>query len=280
MLWSCTAGSDRVAFVYVPGGSTLGAFAAFLRDDDARFRRLGQNRIRYCSTSPDVARKARGLCYRRYQTTGMAMHPAVTRPGDPVVRRDGLLHFEARRRFESRASHTFSQGGSTDSVRTSSASQGTGGTRGISGGASMATRRSRPTGHPGWSRPEPLQSNASKSVWATPTRCLEAPMRRNGRNVRAPSNGPWPGPLPTTHRATRRAGWRALVSRIQGPSSSTFRGSLPPSPCRGGGPRDSERRPCRSTCQSACRSTCRSATTSRTRLICFCISRETGAGDW
>jgi len=32
------------------------------------------------------------------------MHPALTRPGDPVVRRDGLLHFEAR------AFHIFSQG--------------------------------------------------------------------------------------------------------------------------------------------------------------------------
>jgi len=109
-LSSCTAGSDRVVFVYVPGGSTQGAFAAFLRDDDALFRRLGQSRIRYCSTSPDVARKARGFCYRRYQTMGLAMHPALTRPGDPIVRRDGLLHFEARRRFEARALHTFSQG--------------------------------------------------------------------------------------------------------------------------------------------------------------------------
>jgi hypothetical protein len=92
------------AFVYVPGGSTQGAFAAFLRDDDALFRHLGQSRIRYCSTSPDVARKARGLCHRLYQPTGLAMNPAVIRPGDPVVRRDALLHFEARRRFESRAS--------------------------------------------------------------------------------------------------------------------------------------------------------------------------------
>jgi hypothetical protein len=110
MLSSRTAGSDRVTFAYVPGGSTLGAFAAFPRDDDALFRRLGQSRIRYCSTSPDVARKARGLCYRRYQTTGLAMHPALTRPGDPVVRRDASLHFEPRRRFEARAFHTFNQG--------------------------------------------------------------------------------------------------------------------------------------------------------------------------
>ena len=139
-----TSGHRSDASYRLPGGSTQGAFAAFLRDDDALFRRLGQSRIRYCSTSPDVARKARGLCYRRYQTTDLAMHPALTRPGDPVVRRAALLHFKARRRFESRASHTFSQGGSTNSVRTSGASQGTGWTRGISGGASTATRRSRP----------------------------------------------------------------------------------------------------------------------------------------
>ena len=72
--------------------------------------------------------------------------------------------------------------------------------------------------------------------------------------------------------------------RSRRPSSGTLRGSLPPSPCRSGRPRDSERRPCRSTCQSAChsvcRSTCRAATTSRTRSICSCISSETGAGDW
>jgi hypothetical protein len=57
-----------------------------------------------------VARKARGLCDRLYQPTGLAMHPALIRPGDPVVRRDALLHFEARRGSESRAFHTFSQG--------------------------------------------------------------------------------------------------------------------------------------------------------------------------
>jgi hypothetical protein len=105
-----TAGSDRVTFVYVPGWSTLDAFAAFLRDYDALFRRLGQSRIRFCSTSADMGRKARGLCYRMYQPTGLAMNPALMRRGDPVVRRDALLHFEARRRFESRAFHTFSQG--------------------------------------------------------------------------------------------------------------------------------------------------------------------------
>jgi hypothetical protein len=99
-----------VTFAYVPGGSTLGAFAAFLRDDGALFRRLGQSPIRFCTTSADVARKARGLCHRLYQPTGLAMHPAVIPPGDPVVRRDAVLHFEARRRFEARAFHTFSQG--------------------------------------------------------------------------------------------------------------------------------------------------------------------------
>ena len=57
-----------------------------------------------------MARKARGLCYRLYQPTRLAMHPALIRPGDPVVRRDALLHFEARRGSESRAFHTFSQG--------------------------------------------------------------------------------------------------------------------------------------------------------------------------
>lgn len=143
-------------------------------------------------------------------------------------------------------------------------------------------------------------------------------MRRLDRDVSAASNGPWPGPLPSTHRAT----WRALVAGIQGrvscapcvtscpepsesvlaprgqaragapppssgrdrlrrASSVTLQGSLPPSPCRRGGPRDSERRPCRATCQSAygatCRSTCRSAATSRTRCVCSCISSETGA---
>jgi hypothetical protein len=86
-LSSRTAGSDRVTFAYVPGGSTLGAFAAFPRDDGALFRRLGQSPIRFCTTSADVARKARGLCYRLYQPTGLAMNPALIRPGDPVVRR-------------------------------------------------------------------------------------------------------------------------------------------------------------------------------------------------
>ena len=68
------------------------------------FRRLGQSPIRFCTTSADVARKVRGLCHRLYQPTGLAMDPALIRPGDPVVRRDALLHFEAR------AFHTFSQG--------------------------------------------------------------------------------------------------------------------------------------------------------------------------
>ena len=126
MLSSRTPGSDRVAFVYVPGGSTLGAFAAFLRDYGALFRRLGQSPIRFCTTNADVARKARGLCYRRYRTTGLAMHPALTRPGDPVVRRGAVLHFEARRRFAARAFHTFSRGD---------------------------LDRPRPTCHPCWSRP-------------------------------------------------------------------------------------------------------------------------------
>jgi len=95
MLSSRTAGSDRVTFVYVPGESTQGAFAAFLRDYGALFRRLGQSRIRFRSTSAAVARKARGLCYRMYQPTGLAMHPALIRPGDPVVRRDALLRPES-----------------------------------------------------------------------------------------------------------------------------------------------------------------------------------------
>jgi hypothetical protein len=63
-----------------------------------------------------------------------------------------------------------------------------------------------PTGHPCWSRPEPLQSNASKGVCATPIRYLEAPMRRLDRDVSAALNGPWAGPLLSTHRATWRAG--------------------------------------------------------------------------
>jgi hypothetical protein len=41
MLSSRTAGSDRVTFVYVPGWSTLGAFAAFLRDCGATQDRDG-----------------------------------------------------------------------------------------------------------------------------------------------------------------------------------------------------------------------------------------------
>jgi hypothetical protein len=45
-----------------------------------------------------------------YQPTGPAMHPALIRPGDPVVGRDALLHFEARRRFEARAFHTLRLG--------------------------------------------------------------------------------------------------------------------------------------------------------------------------
>ena len=101
-----TAGSDRVTFVYVPGWSTLGAFAAFLRDYDALFRRLGQSRIRFCSTSADMARRASALCRRMYQPADLARSPSV----DPVTRRAALAHFEARRRFESRAFHTFSQG--------------------------------------------------------------------------------------------------------------------------------------------------------------------------
>jgi hypothetical protein len=104
-----TAGSDRVTFVYVPGWSPLGAFAAFLRHYDALFRRLGQGAIRFCSTSAELARTARELCVRTYQPEGRAATLAVTPRADPVTRRDALLHFEARRRFESRAFHTFSQ---------------------------------------------------------------------------------------------------------------------------------------------------------------------------
>jgi hypothetical protein len=105
-----TAGSNCVTFVYVPGWSPLGAFAAFLRDYDPLFRRLGQSRIRFCTASADMARRARALCGRLSQPAGLAGGLAGMPPVDPVTRRAALLHFDARRRFESRAFHTFSQG--------------------------------------------------------------------------------------------------------------------------------------------------------------------------
>jgi hypothetical protein len=102
----CAGGSGRVTFVYVPGWSPLGAFAAFLHDYDALFRRLGQSRIRFCSANADMARRARALCERVSQPRSLVR----VSPVDPVTRRSALRHFEVRRRFESRAFHTFSQG--------------------------------------------------------------------------------------------------------------------------------------------------------------------------
>ena len=173
-----------------PAGQHQGAFAAFLRDDDALFQTPGpepdpllQHQSRGGAEGP------RALLSPVTRLTGLAMHPALTRPGDPVVRRDRLLDFEARRRFEARAFHTFSQGD---------------------------LDRPRPTCHPCWSRPERLQSNASKSVCATPIRCVEASMRPLDRDVNAASNGPWPGPLPTPHSGP-------LGGPVGGPSFHGFR---------------------------------------------------------
>jgi hypothetical protein len=53
-----------------------------------------------------MARRARALCERVSQPRPLVRVPPV----DPVTRRSALRHFDARRRFESRAFHTFNQG--------------------------------------------------------------------------------------------------------------------------------------------------------------------------
>jgi hypothetical protein len=98
-------GSELVTFVYVAGWTPLGVFARFLERYDTVFRRLGRVCLRFCSTSTALSDEARALCVRQSKRPMAAEFPAL----DPVTRRAALQHFEARRRFEARAFHTFTQ---------------------------------------------------------------------------------------------------------------------------------------------------------------------------
>ena len=93
--------------------------------------------------------------------------------------------------------------------------------------------------------PGPLPTT-HRATWRAGWRALVS--RIQGRVSCAPCGTSCPEPperIPTP-RGQAREGATPLSSgrgRSRRPSSGTIRGSLPPSPCRSGGPRDSERRP-------------------------------------
>ena len=185
------------------------------------FRRLGRVCLRFCSTSTALSDEARTLCVRQSRRPMAAESPAL----DPVTRRAALHHFEARRRFEARAFHTFTQlalDDLRDDLRRFSGAWWE--ARVLTVVRSTVTRRWRLTSGLPQRRQTAPRSTSSRNPWPMTTRSLEASMCRRNKQPA----GVAVGSSIAGRRAQSRAQRRAQGSWIDGGDNTPALNADPP----------------------------------------------------